>query len=482
MSEDWLHILEPVLLGGALGAVGQVLHTLVSTAQIHSKSYARGDSSSALFASRRFFVFLLIGFLGGATASLVIMGTNGVTNLALSHAAFALGAVAAGYVTVDIINKLVTWFPPSEHYTKSGPRWSEEDVSQNINLGLDDGTLGPEEPQHDERSVGMFFATTRADAPLLSEGWFTGERGDRIAFGKAFVRVPESHRLGKIELPMRIRLLSLNLYTQTRDPTKHFVVRSVDTVPMEEWEVMIRSFPSDTALVFVHGYNTSFEEGLYRNAQIVWDLQFRGVSVMFSWPSRGHTLDYTYDRDSALGARKAFVMVLKRLKAQPNIKNIHILAHSMGNLVVLDALAAHWQDIASLQLGELMMAAPDIDRDLFEDIAPTVRKVTAGMTLYVSSADKALIASRILAGGIPRAGDVPSKGPVLLPQIETIDATAIGDDPLGFNHTVFAQSRSILNDVGILIQTSRRPPPDRLKEIRGIPEGAATPNYWRYSE
>ncbi len=41
--------------------------------------------------------------------------------------------------------------------------------------------------------------------------------------------------------------------------------------------------PTD-ALIFVHGFNTSFDDAAFRMAQIVWDLGYRGLPVLF----RGH--------------------------------------------------------------------------------------------------------------------------------------------------------------------------------------------------
>jgi esterase/lipase superfamily enzyme len=278
---------------------------------------------------------------------------------------------------------------------------------------------------------------------------------------------------------MKIKLLSLILHEFAQDPTKHFVIRTVRTLEVSEWCRQISQFPVDHALVFVHGFNTSFEEALYRTAQIVWDLKYQGVPVLFTWPSRGQVADYLYDRDSALGARDAFVAVLKRLKDQG--KRINILAHSMGNFLVLDALATHQHEARELGLAELMMAAPDVDRDHFKGIAPAVRAVTSGMTLYASSADRALWLSKKAAGHIPRAGDVPAGGPIIVPQVDSIDVTSVGAEILGFNHAVVAQQPSILNDVRILIESGRRPPDARLIEIKAVPEGGGPAEYWRFT-
>ena len=153
----------------------------------------------------------------------------------------------------------------------------------------------------------------------------------------------------------------------------------------------------------------------------------------------------------------------------------------MGNLLGLDALKDQAGVSDPVRITELVMAAPDVDRDYFVRNAPEIRKVTSGMTLYASSVDRALVASRQVAGGVPRAGDVPAEGPIVLPRMETIDVTAVGDEMLGLNHDAFAKSHPLLDDIGnLLTEDPRRAPNRRLIEIRGVPEGVKSPQYYRF--
>ena len=140
---------------------------------------------------------------------------------------------------------------------------------------------------------------------------------------------------------------------------------------------------------------------------------------------------------------------MRLLRDKLRVEKIHVVAHSMGNFLVLNALRREPQQTGSL--AELILAAPDVDRDFFKQVLPEVRHMFAGATLYASSADKALVGSRELARGIPRAGDVPADGPVLLDGVDTIDVTAIGDELLGVNHDVFATNRSLIDDIGLLL-------------------------------
>ncbi len=101
------------------------------------------------------------------------------------------------------------------------------------------------------------------------------------------------------------------------------------------------------------------------------------------------------------------------------------------------------------------------------------------MTLYASANDKALVAPRTAAGK-PRAGDVFGGGPILLLSIESIDVSAIGDEMFGLNHNVFADNRSLIDDIGRLVLNGTRPPDQRSPQIRCVPEGIPPPHYWRY--
>lgn len=332
----------------------------------------------------------------------------------------------------------------------------------------------------DPRVVEFLFASTRkliATAASTTKISYSGERGS-LTYGAASVRVPEDHKIGHIELPSSLKLFGITISSSTPDEREHFIIKSVVSLSENMFDEIIRAKNAKSALVFVHGFNTTFEDALYRNAQIVWDLQYRGLSVLFTWASRGDVTDYIYDKESAYQARDDFLTLLRKLKQDYGIEQVNVLAHSMGNLIALEALAGYASTSNPVQIAHLVMAAPDVDRDEFVKLAPKAKAIVGGMALYASSADRALVASRKLAGGIPRAGDVPSDGPIILPNVETIDVTAVGDEIFGLNHNVFAASRDVMEDISALLNLNR--PPPRLIQIRAAPDPPASPTYWRY--
>jgi esterase/lipase superfamily enzyme len=132
-----------------------------------------------------------------------------------------------------------------------------------------------------------------------------------------------------------------------------------------------------------------------------------------------------------------------------------------------------------VHIAELILAAPDVDRDQFVEMVPIVRQVTKGMTLYASSMDRALVASKELAGAVPRAGLVlPPSDPIVLPDLETIDVSAVGAEMLGLNHNVFASNRELISDIHILLTSGKHAP--RLPQVRQIPAQPAAAKFWRF--
>ena len=336
---------------------------------------------------------------------------------------------------------------------------------------------GPPSPLADSRTLEILYATNRAMDRSGARLEYTSDRAHELSFGIARVQLPNNHREGAIERPWRFRILAFEIGT-SEDPKKHFTLRGLQELDRDAFIDTIKEAKRDTALVFVHGYNNKFDDGVFRIAQIVWDGQLFDtvVPVLYSWPSKGHTKDYLYDEDSADASVDNFIDLLQVLQMHSGIKRVHIIAHSMGNRIILNAMtrAAKPQSLA-----EVVFAAPDVDRDVFVQLAEKLRTITKGMTLYASAADKPLELKGWLAS-MPRAGDVTKDGPVIVKGVESIDMSVMGNDLLALNHSTFAAS-PVIEDIASLVRTGQHPPTLRTSRIRAVPERAATPRYWRYS-
>src|SRR5260370_16406777 len=334
----------------------------------------------------------------------------------------------------------------------------------------------------EDRSVEFLFATTTQPRATFVRYSYSGERNNEMTFGAARVTVPLGHKFGQIELPTNYRLFDYTIYEEKGDSDTHFVITDVVALPENAWTNLIRESRKNEVLIFVHGYNTSFDEALYRQAKITWDLQYRGLSILFTWASRGGTLNYVYDQQSALIARQYFISLVN-IVHQLGITKINVLAHSMVNLVVVDGLASGMNGAGTepVKLDELILAASDLDWNYFEQVGPRLGKMASGITLYASSADKAMTISRRLAGGVRRAGDLCKGFPIIVAGVESIDVTALGNELFGLNHDVFASKRSLIDDIYILVHKHLHPPRERLAEILGVPAGSAMPRFWRYA-
>jgi esterase/lipase superfamily enzyme len=232
-------------------------------------------------------------------------------------------------------------------------------------------------------------------------------------------------------------------------------------------------------VVFVHGYNTSFDYALFRTAQMAYDLKFDGASFLYSWPSGGGVVGYGYDRESATQAEPYLRDFLSLVVRETGARSVSVIAHSMGNLPLLNVLRDLGPSLPpDVRLNEIIFAAPDVDRDVFANLAANVRQYGRGVTLYCSANDRAMSASRRFAGGVPRAGDVPPDGPVVLAGMDTIDVTQASTDALALNHSSYAERSALLNDIGLLLQTGERPPDRRIPILQKVftPKG----EFWRY--
>jgi esterase/lipase superfamily enzyme len=236
-----------------------------------------------------------------------------------------------------------------------------------------------------------------------------------------------------------------------------------------------------SVVIFVPGFRNGFDDGLFRFAQIIWDGQIRDmIPILFSWPSRGDVKDYEYDGESALNSVDAFEELLILLQNDCNIDNINIVAHSMGNRVVLAALTELAKHHEIRPLAELVLAAADVNKNQFAQNAALIKEAARGVTLYASSSDRALDISGVIAQ-MPRVGEVEPGGPITVEGIDSIDVTALGDDIFVSNHDTYAGS-PVVEDIARLIRFNIRPPNIRTPRIRGIPEGSDHPHYWRYSQ
>jgi len=335
--------------------------------------------------------------------------------------------------------------------------------------------------------VPVFYGTDRAIEADPNRLQFGSERGHKLQLGRALVTVPLIHKVPNIERPVVIEIpyFKIKVYEEKEDPQKHFTVQEIKGLTEDQMLSLIKARLATSktfknhAFVFVHGFNTSFDCALYRTAQIAYDLRFDGVPFLYSWPSGGKIASYTYDHGSVEQAEPRLTEFLKFVIQKSGATSISLIAHSMGNELLLRVLERLKPQVPpGVVISQVILAAPDVDRDKFNIIAREITSFAKGVTLYAASNDRALDYSARFWGGVPRAGDIPEGGPLIIPGVDTIDVTAVSTDALGLNHSGYAENPALLNDVKALMEFGVRPPDKRLKDILAVQSQAGT--YWRF--
>jgi esterase/lipase superfamily enzyme len=300
--------------------------------------------------------------------------------------------------------------------------------------------------------VDMLVATTRAPVTDPPGVMFGGERAIGLAFADISVSIPPDavRKVGEVQWPA----------SQPGNPAHDFVTMRADRMDLKEaraqFDQRIVKTPGRHVLIFVHGYNTRFEEAVYRFAQITHDSGADIVPVLFTWPSRGRALEYFYDRESANYSRDALEAVLRAVIEDPNVASVSMLSHSLGNFVAVEAVRqmAIRDHGLSPKIKDIMLASPDIDVDVFRrQIAEIeIDDKQPPITLFVSQDDRALGISKLLAGDEPRLGAVdptmePYRGILEKAHVHVVDLTTVASDD-GINHGKFASS-DVVKRIGL---------------------------------
>ncbi|WP_210260254.1 alpha/beta hydrolase [Hongsoonwoonella zoysiae] len=196
--------------------------------------------------------------------------------------------------------------------------------------------------------------------------------------------------------------------------------------------------------LFIHGYNTRFPEALYRFAQVVHDSDTPHIPVLFTWASRGAVTDYVYDNNSATAARDGLERTIRDLLASGATK-INVLAHSMGSWVLMETIRQiriSGKPIPKEKVGLVVLAAPDLDIDVFKTQLRRVGKPEKPFIILVSRDDRALQVSSLIAGGKGRVGDYEDEEELAELGAIVVDLTNL-ESPDAANHSKFAQISQI---------------------------------------
>jgi len=196
-------------------------------------------------------------------------------------------------------------------------------------------------------------------------------------------------------------------------------------------------------LLYIHGFRYTFEEAVLDAAQISDSVGFHGDTMMFSWPSKAGLFDYVSDRESAMWSRDALDQVLSALIASPNVRRVHVVAHSIGTMLTMETLRqlyARRGAVAARKIGAIICASPDIDMDVFASSVKRIGPLAKKITVITAANDRALAVASFIAGGVKRVG-AAEKEALEKMGLQVVDASQEGWGVL--NHDLFLSNANI---------------------------------------
>ena len=163
----------------------------------------------------------------------------------------------------------------------------------------------------------------------------------------------------------------------------------------------LKNSENKDVVLFVHGFNNTFDESVFTLAGIWHFMKRQGVPIVYSWPAAAKGFNaYFADKESGQFTIFHLKETLRMLFKNPEIENIHIIAHSRGTDVVTTTLreliienrASGGNPKKDLRIENLVLAAPDLDfgiikqRLMAEQFGPAFGKIS----IYTSQEDSAL--------------------------------------------------------------------------------------------
>lgn len=316
----------------------------------------------------------------------------------------------------------------------------------------------------------LYYATNRAviiDRETVTE--FQTTRSKFLKYGKFDVKIE------KVDIPKitkKIRELSYltGILKTDQDDRINVKIEISKKLAINGLDNLINALnkPGDnkqdgsTVLVFIHGYNNSFDSAAKDAAVISYVTSFPGQTLLFSWPSKDSKYAYFEDRNTAYWSVKHVEEFLTNIARSNKIDSIHIVAHSMGNEIFVRALSnismkfGQKNNVLLSKFKSISLAAPDIDRETFcEQFSNSLDRLSARLTLYTSKHDRALYGSELVQGGFQydRLGQKPtlcsnSKN------FSVVDASNAGTDYIG--HGAVHSSYAIAYDLGCVFRNMPR--------------------------
>jgi esterase/lipase superfamily enzyme len=356
------------------------------------------------------------------------------------------------------------------------------------------------------RALEVFYVTNRA--PIAGDdgtATYGHDRSHSLAFGSIAVSGHDAE--GAIAAPPNeLGRFPATPYAMERTPGG--VRRASDTVAAHERSVAdmqgeiqrrLAATSRKEIVVFVHGYNNSFEDAAKSAAQICNDLgpqEF--VCIALTWPaggSKGILFGYNVDRESGEFAVTDIRKAIRIIAGTPGLRQLHFLAHSRGTDVLTSALqhlaieayVSQGTLATKFKVSNIILAAPDIDIDvafarLFglpsdPDLpygrSPQRRAILnpgkLHFTIYSSTGDRALSLSKTLFGsqlrlGLLDAQSDPSEMQIAPDVAGLVDFISVQGGGGLIGHSYFLSDPAVRADLVTLIR-DEKPAGDASRQL-----------------
>lgn len=299
--------------------------------------------------------------------------------------------------------------------------------------------------------VNVLTVSTRKKSDVTGE-IYTGERGALPTMMTIDVSIPPNHSRGQVEWPQS---------NPVGNPTSEFTTLSKLEISDEDILPWFKKQQTNgRVLIFVHGFNVKYSDAVYRVAQISNDLDTDAAPVLFTWPSRGRFLSYLYDKESATYSRDALEEVLHDAIKTPEVKEVSVVAHSMGAWLTMEALrqSSIRNGILNHKIKHVVLASPDIDSDVFEQQFAALGENRPKFTFIISKDDLALKLSRFLAGNADRMGIVDLQDADYMKRfqetkgVNVIDLSKLNAGGL-IGHSKFSANEAVIDLISDLLTT-----------------------------
>lgn len=316
----------------------------------------------------------------------------------------------------------------------------------------------------------LLVASSRAPDPNAED--YTAATGPNLSFSSVNVSVPPDRAIGTVRFSG----------AEGPDPQRDFLTVSRQRIADEDGfiravnQAVARTPPNQReAFVFVHGFNTNFAEGLYRQAQMRHDFGAPGISIHYAWPSAARTHAYAADREAVLQTRDDLEHLIDLL-SRTNVTRIVVAGHSMGGFLVMEAMrqrAIRNQPGAFTKVQAVILMAPDIDVSVFRRQARALAERNVSIYVFTSTRDRALRFSAALRGTGPRLGAVSDSGGFADLPVTIINLTEVDGNNDALNHFKVATSPVMISLISGLSKHGSQTLRDAIRRP-GVIDGGLT--------